>query len=67
MHLEIFASNDGSLWRGKGDEVVKTLEKKRIPKDANLIKSIQPYPQDVTIEPTPILTKVPFWQDSFAT
>ena len=42
MHLEIFASNDGNLWRGKGDEVVKTLEKKRILKDANLIKVFSP-------------------------
>ena len=62
MHLEIFASSDGSLWRGKGDEVVKTLEKKRILKDANLIELFSP----IRIG-TPILIKVPFWQDSFAT
>lgn len=53
MHLEIFASNDGSLWRGKGDEVVKTLEKKKDSERCKFDQSIQPYPQDVTIEPTP--------------
>ena len=42
MHLEIFASSEGTLWRGKDDEVMKTLEKRRILKDANLIKVFSP-------------------------